>query len=510
MGSYTSVGQAEQEFEDALNEIKNDKEESYQNVFAKANCLCDFSHCLNYYTINKISQRYPNNLKRLILKSIDSLTQQTEPKIIQTHISLLSRIIPNLALTITNIDDCNWLFVGENSSISTLYTDLKSLLFAPYVFNQEEAESDLLWYWGSQLTHKLECSRTDALFLLFFGLNGNFYFPKFPDIQKQNIKLACLDVKISKYLIDSISVAMQLHEIHFLTVALPYLSLALTEDENIKTAVKDSSILAKIVDLTYIAVDDINSLIHYPFSISKIEIDLILVIFICLFIGGINTYDVVKLAISTIRVLQLANETKEINANHRIALTILTIITSTKHQCKLLSTKMPINNLGTKYTVNKTSVTSCILETISNTLEIANLKDCLPLIISVLHNIVPFIPDFELAPTLLNNIAIKFISNKNLFDSIVIDLERYVHGEIQGQNEEKKKAMKAIINKRNEFANHQELQQEMENAINSTTLNHDYPLIIDKVDTHLVWAKSVVIQLFEKRNLASLNRISKK
>lgn len=524
MGSNPSIAQAEQRFLDAVQELKSGKEESIDRVLLRAYYIPDFTPFFSYYEVQQLYNKYPTQIKALTIKSIEYLVSQKDPKMVQSCICLLSRIIPSLALSVDGSGKLDWLFVGENSAIVNLFTKLKSILFAPLILNQEEAEDPLLWFWGTQLRFKVETSRTEALFLLFFGHDGTFFFPNNPEIQKQNEELACVDSNISKYLINSIAEGVWWHNVHFLTMALPYSSIAMIKDKNFRDSLKDSNLMERLVDLTYVLVDDYNVYVHYTYSLTNIEIDLMILCFICLLVEPKIDFNVQKMAISSIRFLQLANEseTKVIGANHRLALSILTLVSSTKVNAKKLEEQMLAPLLGTEYKFKTDSISLAILEALTNTVMLVTPESSsiLSLVISVIHNISPFIIDYDYAPSLFSKLfeasLDKLKDKTKFFDGLVVSVERYVNGNFKDEGDKngqlRRNELNKLISNLDAFNNSENanMKQKIIGAIQIGKDQNDYPLVIDQIDSHLTWCQQIVFELFEKRNRFSLERIRKK
>lgn len=521
MGSNVSTSQAEDRFIDAVQELKDGKDESVNHVLLRAYYIDDFSPFFSYFDVQQLYFKYPTQIKSLTIKSIEYLVSQNDPKMVQSCICLLSRLIPSLSLSITDLNELDWLFVGEKSAIVNLYTELKSILFAPNILNQEEADDQLLWFWGTQLRYKLETARTDALFLLFFGHNGSFFFPKNSEIQDQLKKLVCLDSSIAKYLVNSISEGIWWHNVHFLKAALPYSSISMIDDQQFRTAVKDSIFLERLTDLLYVLVDDYNVYVHYTYSLTNIEIDLIILSLICLIYEPKSNYNVQKLTTSAIRFLQTANESdsKIIGANHRLALSILTIISSSKLNGKKIEGEMIANELGTQYKFQTESIALAILEAVTNTVLLTKPEssNILPLILSVLHNISPFISNVKNASILFTKIIefeLKMTKdNKNNFlNGLVVVIERYVNGcSVDEKGNSKRNELNNLIANLDDLKNgkNADLKHKLIAAIQSDHIQNDYPLVIDQIGSHLAWCKHITFELFEKRNQFSLGKIRK-
>ncbi|OHT15857.1 hypothetical protein TRFO_13683 [Tritrichomonas foetus] len=508
MGSNPSVAQAESRFLDVFQELSNQKEDAVDSVIMKSAFLHDLS-CISNIDIQMLYKRQPSLVKELILKSLDFMVNSTDVKIVQGCIHILARFLPVLSLSIINPNELEWLFVGEKSEIVNLFNELKSLLFAPNILNEEDAENQFVWYWGTSLRHSFETSRTDALSILFFGHAGSFFFPNFPEIQEQNQKHACVESNITKYLIESIAEGIWWHNIHFMTTALPYTCLALANDSNFRSSLKDSQLLNRLSEIVYVPVDDLNVVIHYTYSLSTIEVDILLACEICLLLEPKCNYDVVKMTVAAIHYLQLANETNKINANHRIALTILSVVTSTKENGKLLEESI-LANLGTKFVFQTSSVALALLEALTNTVLMNDSNGILPLVISCLHNISPFITDSEKASSCIVTMIENAMKNdkKALTDALVVVIERYVTGD--GDGNAKRETLKKLVGELAVFEGKSETKDQFLASIAETQLNHDFPLIIDQIESHITWAKSVVIQLFSKRNRITLEGIRKK
>lgn len=523
MGSNPSTAQSEERFLDAIKDIKTGKEEDIDHVLLRAYYVPDFAPCFSYLDVQQLYFKYPTQVKTLTLKCIEYLVSQKDPKYVQSCISLLARIIPSLSLSVVDVKEIDWLFVGEKCGIVNLFTELKSILFAPLILNQEEADDQLLWFWGTQLRYKIETARANALFLFFMGFDGTFFFPNNPETQEQIKKLVCLDQNVAKYLMNSIAEGIWWHNVHFLTMALPYSSIAMIDDQNFRDAFKDSILMERLTDLTYVLVDDYNVYVHYTYSLTNIEIDLIILSFVCLIIEPKVNFDVQKMAVSAIRFLQLSNEsdTKIIGANHRLALSILTIISSIKANTKKLEDPMIANELGTQYKFKTESISLAILEAVTNSVLLIKPESTsiISLIVSAIHNISPFISDSIHAPLLFSKLIeaslIKINDNKNFFNGLVIAIERYVNGGSTNKNtqqsQQKRDELNKIISNMDALKNseNEDLKQKITAAIQSDHIQNDYPLVIDQVGSHLSWCRQIVFELFAKRNQYSLDKIRK-
>ena len=533
MGGTPSKGQAEIRFEDSLEAIKNEEAEKIPKIIELSYALSDLAFISNI-EIQHLFLNHRQMFKLLITQTIDNMLSNDYYKSIQGSIHICAKIIPVMALSINDPNELDWLFVGEKCEFSRLLASLKSLLFIPLVFNQQNAEDPMVWFAGIQLMYNYESTRADAMHLLFFGHAGSFFFPNNPEIQEQNVKFSCLEPNVAKLLVNSITECIIYHNSYFMSFAIPYVCIALCNDDNFRKALFDSNLLSALVDLAYISIENLNAKLFSSFQIEAYETDVLLACFLCFVIIFKNNmfeeensieapneddeikkqisnqfnhiqYDPYKTVISSIHYLQLANETKQININHRITLTILSVITSTKENGKLFQNPLENIILGTKYSFQNSSIALAILEAVSNCSILENSGSVLPLIISVVHNIAPFIADTKKAIQCLSKIIDLSVKSEqvNLFNEIAIIIERYIHGE--GDANTKVSEITPLVEALS--LKNPGLKNQLDDSIKSSQLQHDYPLVLEGLASHLNWARSITIQLFQKKNKINLERI---
>ena len=89
MGSNVSTSQAEDRFIDAVQELKDGKDESVNHVLLRAYYIDDFSPFFSYFDVQQLYFKYPTQIKSLTIKSIEYLVSQNDPKMVQSCICLL-------------------------------------------------------------------------------------------------------------------------------------------------------------------------------------------------------------------------------------------------------------------------------------------------------------------------------------------------------------------------------------------------------------------------------------
>lgn len=466
-------------------------------VIEAAALLPDVS-CIPNIHFQRLFRTVPENIKRLVRHSVELMSSESDGSLTRGCIAILERLIPVVLMSVSNASELDWLFGGDSSLFADLYIALHGVLFTPGVV---APGTEVIWQWSA---FSDSVARGQAVSLIFCAFAGEYFFPSDPDTPKLMRSAAAFDPNNALRLLKSVAAGVQAHDEPFLLSALPCVASLVIHDEACRKAMSESTLMEEIAELLYSDVARLSSVVPYTFWIEPYAIDMQLFAYSALLVGGEGCYDAERLVMAMIRSMQLLNETGKITVSHRVIMILLSALTGVKEKCASLETPVSVT-FGTRYAFHTSSIALALLECVTMTFMTKGSEGLHPLLLCVIHNIAPHVVDTDvsaalwLARGLAHAIA---IGSDTVVDGLLVAISRYVE-----HAPSKREKVRAVV--ASTVANYGESprKEAIEEAINKTESGHAYPLIIDDVQTHLLWVKAVIIQLFGKRNRIKLGSL---
>lgn len=468
-------------------------------------------NCISNSTLQQLYLREPNNIIMLVIRALDFFQPDQDIKLIHGSTHILARLLPTLALSVSDPDKLDWLLATDESLIKRLYDALKKMLFVPKVFSPPYETDATVWKWNSPGETYIN-TRADLMQLLFFAYAGKFFFPNHADTQNQLLQLATLDDKTAQLLMKSLNNALKAKNLQFLEFALPYTALALCHDKEFQEALKTNDLLQFLTELLYVNVDRLNSIKIYTWNVDRIEPDLLFALCAGILLQPEAHYDSKFLAIATIRLLQFANETKDIDPIHRIALNILIQLTSVERKASRLKSQFT-ETLGTRFVFHSDSIAVAAFEAASIALLLPDNDEIAILCASLIYNISPIMSSEEdCVPIMFNKLLNCFIVNRKkpeIVDLLIKSVARFVTG--ADNCEDKKAKLEIALSKLVEWLvdGQPEYGTKIQEAIAAESNQNLEPISLEANQDNLDYIQQCVIDLFAKRNKQSLENLRK-
>jgi hypothetical protein len=500
MGVVNSLSSsAETVFRQALEEFITDPSVDATPVFCAAGNL-ETLECISIQDLKSLCVKYYEPMRTFITQASAKISLTTDQQVLHGCLAILARVLPLMLVTRNTTSSFDWLVSGEESLFDRLFLTLRSIVFAPGIFNPIDNPTPRYWTWEVYpMPPHIISSRIDLLNLFFLVLFSSFFFLQNGQMCDGIRRLSFLGPSGSNQMIKSISDGLKKRLIPFSEAALPYAQMAAIYDSEFRSSIKDSELMEVTVNLLYTKIEEVNAIIAPTFTIDAFEVDLEIFSYIAL-LGGPGNYDALKLCICMLRLLQIANETKTININHRVTLTILSIITSSKKNAALLRAPLTMKT-GTKYQFNQASVGLALFECVTTTFELQNSAGLHRLILSLVHNIAADVIGNEWTSNqCFAKLLALVVKKESLLDLLLVAMQRYVHG-AGASRDELKRTFRHWLEGYDKY----EEKRKIEAAIDVEEYEIGLQLVIGDTEGSFRWINEVILQLYAKRNYKMLN-----
>jgi len=513
MGGVISLDSQTKEFLDIMDRMKQQDYYDMDSIIGAASKLRSLSSVSNLQ-LQKYFLVEPTNVIVLMIKSIETMYQRKEPNIIHGCLHLLARFLPIIAVSVKSDKDIDWLLYGQDSLIEKLFFILKCIMFTPSLLNPINSGPSSEWIWVSMSPEILN-ARIDFLSLFVFSQIPDFLFHDPSNSKEQFLSLISMDSQTTKRFVASIINGLKFvfsnnDSSKYSSTALQFISFAMLNDETYFVSLCKSDILSIVIEELYRPIDQLNSILGNQKAHEEFAIEFVVIIFSIMLKEPEAKCKIPDLSLCIIRILQLSNETGALSYYHRLCLTVLMMMTSSKKNCSKLSHELS-ETLGTKFVFHTQSKALTIMEVAVNSLHLSKISMYRNLIMGIIHNIAPYVRDCEFAPFCFIS-SFDYLSSilhengaSQLFLVLLSSLKRFLGFEKSDELREKvKKMMNPIIHKYP-----QDLQDQIINVVSNKDQFDDYPMVIEKLEDSIHFAQKVLLQIFSKRNQVSLEMLRK-